>query len=100
MTAVDQLEQQLSATTDAAAAEGKEDVQAAKARGESYLEQAKGLASSVLSTAQSYLPVSVGGSANAPDIGPHTKPKSVEERVRHHEVEEPNKAEDAVEKLA
>ncbi|KAF8203062.1 hypothetical protein BJ912DRAFT_942716 [Pholiota molesta] len=48
--------------TNAAVAEGKYDVAAAKAAGAAYVEKAKELATSALETAQSYLPESVGGS--------------------------------------
>ncbi|KAJ3750726.1 hypothetical protein DFH05DRAFT_1410441 [Lentinula detonsa] len=47
---------QLQAKTNSAVAQGKADVDAAKVEGQSYLEQAKNLAGSAISSAQSYLP--------------------------------------------
>lgn len=49
---VNQLQQGVKKTTDAAVAEGHHDVDAAKATGASYVDQAKALASSALATAQ------------------------------------------------
>lgn len=62
--AVNQLQKGVQQTTDAAVAEGQHDVEAAKAQGATYLEQAKSVASNVASTVQSYLPASVGGQSN------------------------------------
>ncbi|KAI0964047.1 hypothetical protein AcW1_000959 [Taiwanofungus camphoratus] len=55
VSAVNQLEAGLSNQTNAAASQGKFDVEKAKAAGASYLEQAKNLASSAVGAAQSYL---------------------------------------------
>ncbi|KAF9015622.1 hypothetical protein BDQ17DRAFT_1341382, partial [Cyathus striatus] len=60
-TAVDQFGRNASETTNAAVNEGKHDVEAAKAAGAGYIEQAKSMASSAISTAQNYLPAAVGG---------------------------------------
>ncbi|KAF8216014.1 hypothetical protein K438DRAFT_1561048, partial [Mycena galopus ATCC 62051] len=69
-TASDRLQTQASVKTGAAVDQGREDVAAAKAAGATYVEQAKNLASSTLSstlaTAQSYIPPGSG-----PD-GAHT----------------------------
>ncbi|RPD55900.1 hypothetical protein L227DRAFT_566416 [Lentinus tigrinus ALCF2SS1-6] len=54
--AVDRLEENLSYKTNTAAAEGAADVQSAKATANGYVEQAKNLASSAITTAQSYIP--------------------------------------------
>ncbi|KAF8167657.1 hypothetical protein B0H34DRAFT_646298 [Crassisporium funariophilum] len=56
-TATDRLQEGVRGTTNAAAAEGKHDVDQAKAVGAGYVDQAKALAASAIETAQ----VSVGG---------------------------------------
>ncbi|KAL0951525.1 hypothetical protein HGRIS_008209 [Hohenbuehelia grisea] len=63
-TAAGQFKHEASATTNAAVAQGQHDVEAAKAAGAGYVEQAKALAGSALATAQSYLPAAVGGTSN------------------------------------
>ncbi|KAG6874031.1 hypothetical protein C0993_000876, partial [Termitomyces sp. T159_Od127] len=50
--AVDQLQQEASAKTNAASAEGRHDVEAIKAAGASYVEQAKEVVDTAISTAQ------------------------------------------------
>ncbi|KAG6840908.1 hypothetical protein C0991_003250 [Blastosporella zonata] len=62
-TPADKFQQQVSAKTDAAVAEGHRDVDAGKAAGAGYVVQAKELVEKAISTAQSYLPDSVGGEA-------------------------------------
>ncbi|KAG6910545.1 hypothetical protein DXG01_009964 [Tephrocybe rancida] len=63
LTASNKLQEQASAKTNAAVAEGQHDVEAAKAVGAGYVEQAKELVDKAIITAQSYLPASVGGEA-------------------------------------
>jgi len=60
-TATGEFQDNAARTTNAAVAEGKYDVAAAKAAGAAYVEKAKEFATSALETAQSYLPKSVGG---------------------------------------
>jgi len=55
--------------TNAAAAEGKADVDAAKAAGASYLNQVQNLAGSAIATAQSYLPGQTGSTGTANSTG-------------------------------
>ncbi|KAG6822330.1 hypothetical protein H0H87_003636 [Tephrocybe sp. NHM501043] len=62
-TPADNLQQQASAKTNAAVAEGQHDVEAAKSASAGYVEQAKEIVGQAISTAQSYLPNSVGGQA-------------------------------------
>jgi len=50
--ALDKLQQQAKETTDAAVAEGRQSVEAAKSASAGYLEQAKSLAENALATAQ------------------------------------------------
>lgn len=57
---MDQLQQQAKQTTNAAVAEGQYDVEAAKATGAGYLDQAKSLASSAITTAQVIRTASLG----------------------------------------
>ncbi|KAG6827053.1 hypothetical protein H0H92_013370 [Tricholoma furcatifolium] len=61
--ALDQLQQQSSVTTNAAVAEGKHDVEAAKAAGAEFVEHVKETVENAIHTAQHYLPDSVGGDA-------------------------------------
>jgi len=64
--AVTQLRAKVEDTTDAAVTEGQKNVQAAVNTGANYLEQAKSLASSAISTAVSYFPTSLtGGTAGS-----------------------------------
>lgn len=63
--ALDQLQQQASKTLNSAVDQGKHDVGAAKSTvSGDYVDKARDMASSAISTAQSYLPESVGGHAN------------------------------------
>ncbi|KAH9982849.1 hypothetical protein BGW80DRAFT_48555 [Lactifluus volemus] len=68
--AVTQLGTKVEETMDAAVAEGQKNVQEATNVGASYLEQAKNLASSAISTAASYLPASLTGGSPAKDTQP------------------------------
>ncbi|PBK76760.1 hypothetical protein ARMSODRAFT_948589 [Armillaria solidipes] len=61
--ALDTLQRQAQETTNAAVAEGKQDVEAAKSSGTGYLDQAKELASNAVSAVQQYLP---GSDATTP----------------------------------
>ncbi|KAG5723903.1 hypothetical protein E4T56_gene9800 [Termitomyces sp. T112] len=61
--AADKLQQEASAKTNAAVIEGQQDVDALKAAGAGYVEQAKEIVDKAISTAQSCLPDSVGGEA-------------------------------------
>ncbi|KAI0001667.1 hypothetical protein BJV77DRAFT_969109 [Russula vinacea] len=59
--AVTQFRAKVEKTTDAAVAEGQKNVQAAADAGARYIEEAKSLANSAISTAASYLPASLKG---------------------------------------
>lgn len=56
---------ELKQKTNQAVQEGQHDVEAAKAQGATYLEQAKNVAANVASTVQSYLPEQAQTAANA-----------------------------------
>jgi len=73
--AVTQLRAKVEETTDAAVAEGQRNVQAAVNAGASYLEQAKDLASSAISTAASYLPAGLTGGTTEATAGDNEKDK-------------------------
>lgn len=60
-TAVDQFQHDASETTNKAVEEGKHSVEAAKALGADYVDQAKAFATSAIETVQEYLPTAVGG---------------------------------------
>ncbi|KAJ8516131.1 hypothetical protein ONZ45_g6522 [Pleurotus djamor] len=60
-TAAGKFQKEVTAKTNDAVAEGQHDVEAAKAAGAGYVEQAMEMAGNVLATAQTYLPPSLGG---------------------------------------
>jgi len=75
--ALDTLEQQSSAKTEAAVAEGKQDVHAAKAAGASYLEQVKEVATAAYNTAASYLPTTLTGAEQPTSSTPSTSTSGI-----------------------
>ncbi|TRM65869.1 hypothetical protein BD626DRAFT_486081 [Schizophyllum amplum] len=61
--ATSKLQQEAGAKTNAAVAEGKQNVDAAKQAGAGYVDAAKGYANAAVAAAQNYIPESMGGSA-------------------------------------